>query len=530
MLAGAAAGRPRPSPARRERDAARLAALVAWAAAGAGAVIAVAAAAGFWWLDGLAATGAAYWAGIGGRRPGRLPHAGRQPRGAGARHRAGGGGGPGRHAVPRRAPPAPGAAPRAAALAAVLVADLSQMSRGEVERIWLPFVPWLALAGARRPPRLAGGPGGRRPRPADRPRLALVGAAMADAHPRHRRRRLRRLARRRPAGRRRATRSWCSTRSSRHGERPPPWLPADAELVRGDVRDPGAWRRRAGGVDAVCHQAARVGLGVDFGDVGATWTTTTPARPRGCGRCTSCGSGADRAGVEHGRLRRGALPVPAPRRRPPGRRATRGRPRRRPVRPAVPRAAGRRCAWAPVDEDAPLDPRNVYAATKLHQEHLCAAFGREHGGAGDRPALPQRLRAADAPRHAVRRRGAIFRSAVERGRAAAGVRGRRPDPRLRARRRRRPGQRAALTGAEPVDRAPQRRVGPPRTVLDMARAVCDGTGPRRPRSWAAAGWATSATSSPARSGPPTALGFRAIEAFTRRSPLRGPLRPGAGEP
>jgi hypothetical protein len=33
-----------------------------------------------------------------------------------------------------------------AALAAVVAADLSQMSRGEVERIWLPFVPWLALA------------------------------------------------------------------------------------------------------------------------------------------------------------------------------------------------------------------------------------------------------------------------------------------------------------------------------------------------------------------------------------------------
>jgi len=30
-------------------------------------------------------------------------------------------------------------------------------------------------------------------------------------------------------------------------------------------------------------------------------------------------------------------------------------------------------------EDAPLDPRNVYAATKAHQEHLCAAFSRETG-------------------------------------------------------------------------------------------------------------------------------------------------------
>lgn len=31
------------------------------------------------------------------------------------------------------------------AATAVLLADLSQMSRSEVERIWLPFVPWLAL-------------------------------------------------------------------------------------------------------------------------------------------------------------------------------------------------------------------------------------------------------------------------------------------------------------------------------------------------------------------------------------------------
>jgi dTDP-L-rhamnose 4-epimerase len=34
-----------------------------------------------------------------------------------------------------------------------------------------------------------------------------------------------------------------------------------------------------------------------------------------------------------------------------------------------------------VTEDAAADPRNVYAATKLHQEHLCAAWGRESGAA-----------------------------------------------------------------------------------------------------------------------------------------------------
>lgn len=34
----------------------------------------------------------------------------------------------------------------AAAAAAVVLADLSRMSKGEVERIWLPFVPWLLLS------------------------------------------------------------------------------------------------------------------------------------------------------------------------------------------------------------------------------------------------------------------------------------------------------------------------------------------------------------------------------------------------
>jgi hypothetical protein len=34
------------------------------------------------------------------------------------------------------------------ATAAVLVADLSGLSKGEVERIWLPFMPWLTLAAA----------------------------------------------------------------------------------------------------------------------------------------------------------------------------------------------------------------------------------------------------------------------------------------------------------------------------------------------------------------------------------------------
>jgi methylthioxylose transferase len=143
VLAGAAlvAGDRHP-----HHDAARPATpLVAWAAAGAGAVIAVAAAAGFWWLDGLRATGAAYWGGIGGRRPAAYLTLVGNP--AALALATGPAVAAGLAATLSRARAAwrPALLP-AAALAAVLVANLSQMSRGETERIWLPFVPWLALA------------------------------------------------------------------------------------------------------------------------------------------------------------------------------------------------------------------------------------------------------------------------------------------------------------------------------------------------------------------------------------------------
>ncbi len=40
-------------------------------------------------------------------------------------------------------------------LAVVALADLSGMSKAEVERIWLPFVPWVALARGLGRPRVA---------------------------------------------------------------------------------------------------------------------------------------------------------------------------------------------------------------------------------------------------------------------------------------------------------------------------------------------------------------------------------------
>ena len=66
-------------------------------------------------------------------------------------------------------------------------------------------------------------------------------------------------------------------------------------------------------------------------------------------------------------------------------------------------------------EQAPLDPRNVYAATKVHQEHLCSLYGREHGATMVAlryhnvygPGMPR-----DTPYSGV---AAIFRSALEKG-------------------------------------------------------------------------------------------------------------------
>ncbi|MGI9113223.1 MAG: NAD-dependent epimerase/dehydratase family protein, partial [Gaiellaceae bacterium] len=70
-----------------------------------------------------------------------------------------------------------------------------------------------------------------------------------------------------------------------------------------------------------------------------------------------------------------------------------------------------------VPEDARIDPRNVYAATKAQQEQLCAAFARETGAAVIAlryhnvygPRMPR-----DTPYAGV---ASIFRSALEGGRA-----------------------------------------------------------------------------------------------------------------
>jgi hypothetical protein len=129
-----------------------------WALAGAAAVAAVFTAAGFWWLDGYHTLVERYYQGIAADRPYAYwvwanlaclaVSAG--PVVAPILRRSIAGGWP-VVTIGRRPPPAWLLLPVAAA-AAIVAADLSGMSKAEVERIWLPFAVWL-LAGAALLPR-----------------------------------------------------------------------------------------------------------------------------------------------------------------------------------------------------------------------------------------------------------------------------------------------------------------------------------------------------------------------------------------
>ncbi len=158
----------------------------------------------------------------------------------------------------------------------------------------------------------------------------------------------------------------------------PPDLPADAEWLREDLRDPAVAERAVAGVDAVSHQAAMVGLGVDLSDIAeyvshndlataqllrALHTRRFDGRLVLASSMVVYGEGGY-ACREHGAQ-------PAPPRVPADLDAGR-------FEPAC-TVCGRDLEPRAVPEDAPADPRNVYAATKLHQEHLVTAYARETG-------------------------------------------------------------------------------------------------------------------------------------------------------
>ena len=377
------------------------------AAIGASTVFAAFALAGFWWFDGLAATRRQYLAGVASRRP-YLEFL------------------------------LVDAACFAIALGPAIAVALGTSARsaglagrrcGSVGRCWcsvqrhvegrgrtdLAAVRDMGAAGgrgarARRPSSpVVGGPGGvhhRPPDPGAQPVVILVtggagfiGSFVVDQ-------------RSWPV-----TRSGCSTGCTRARINASRTTSTHVRTTCGATSPiPRSSARAVDGVDAVCHQAAMVGLGVDFADARAY------VHDNDIGTATLLGA-------LHGRGFRGRLVVASSmvvygegayqcdRHG-----SVRPRPRTRTAldahrwEPMCPDCGGRLHPVA-VAEEHRLDPRNVYAATKLHQEHLCAAYGREHDSAVVAlryhnvygPRMPR-----DTPYAGV---ASIFRSALAAGRA-----------------------------------------------------------------------------------------------------------------
>ncbi len=261
-----------------------------------------------------------------------------------------------------------------------------------------------------------------------------------------------------------------------HRERPG-YVDERAEWIEGDVGDPAVARAAVDGAEAICHQAAMVGLGTDIGDIadyvghndlGTAVLLRALAARRFSGRLVLASSmvvyGEGRyACPRHGIVRpgpRAAADLDAGRFEPPC-----------PV-------CGEALEPRSVPEGAPADPRNVYATTKLAQEHLCAAYARETGAVVTAlryhnvygPRMPR-----DTPYAGV---ASIFRSAL-----AAGE-----PPRVFED----GGQRRDFVHVRDVARANLLALsgdvpgafniasGTPHTVLDMARALARAIGGPEP--------------------------------------------------
>lgn len=193
-----------------------------------------------------------------------------------------------------------------------------------------------------------------------------------------------------------------------HGQQPRP-----PEVRLADIRDKRAVVALLDGVDVVSHQAAMVGAGVDtsdlplyasHNDVGTAVLLAAMAE-RGVARLVLASSMVVYGEGRYACAAHGAQPA-APRRVDDLRRGEfdLGCPH-----------CGEPLGWQPVDEEAALQPRSGYAASKVAQEHYAAAWClqapgvavalRYHNVYG--PGMPK-----DSPYSGV---AAIFRSALERG-------------------------------------------------------------------------------------------------------------------
>jgi dTDP-L-rhamnose 4-epimerase len=159
----------------------------------------------------------------------------------------------------------------------------------------------------------------------------------------------------------------------------PDGLADGACYVWGDIRDRAAVDEALAGADAVCHQAAKVGLGVDFADVAdyvgrndlGTASLLLALHDRGFAGRIVLASSMVVYGEGRYRCARHGLVAPGPRRV-----ADLDAGRYEPTCPTC----GLQLSREAVPEDHPVQPRNVYAVTKLAQEGLVAAYAREHPG------------------------------------------------------------------------------------------------------------------------------------------------------
>ena len=195
-----------------------------------------------------------------------------------------------------------------------------------------------------------------------------------------------------------------------HGTREPP-----GGTHRLDVRDAESWTTLLDGVDAVCHQAALVGAGVRVSDLPAyaahndlgTAALLSAMHEVGLHRLVVASS---MVVYGEGRYVCGEHGAQAP------------SPRRIEDLEAghfdnMCEVCGVALGWDLVEEDARLDPRSSYAASKVAQEHYASAWVRQAGGAAIAlryhnvygPGMPR-----DTPYSGV---AAMFRSSLERGAA-----------------------------------------------------------------------------------------------------------------
>ncbi|GLZ28741.1 UDP-glucose 4-epimerase [Lentzea sp. NBRC 105346] len=160
-----------------------------------------------------------------------------------------------------------------------------------------------------------------------------------------------------------------------HGSPHPPAYTARHRFLRGDVTDLVA--ELLDGVDAVCHQAAVVGHGIDPSDAPAyalnndygTAVLLAAMHRAGVRKLVLASSMVVYGEGRYECPEHGIVP-PEPRKRSD---VDAGR-----FEPTC--ACGSELGWRLVPEDAPLQPRSTYAATKLAQEHLAAAWARQTGG------------------------------------------------------------------------------------------------------------------------------------------------------